>query len=186
MGKNFESECVGMRILSGTFKNRTLFSPKGGKTRPTSSKMRASVFNILQGLVEGADFLDVFAGSGAMGFEALSRGAASATFIERDAQAARCIRQNLKTLGINGKILQRDASLALKQLDKKYDIIYIDPPYDLEITPLLKLLPSLIKDGGSILVEQSSRVELDVSPLTLENKRTYGDSVLYFLSAELS
>ena len=186
MGKNFESECVGMRILSGTFKNRTLSSPKGGKTRPTSSKMRASVFNILQGLVEGADFLDVFAGSGAMGLEALSRGAASATFIERDAQAARCIRQNLKTLGINGKILQRDASLALKQLDKKYDIIYIDPPYDLEITPLLKLLPSLIKDGGSILVEQSSRVELDVSPLTLENKRTYGDSVLYFLSAELS
>jgi 16S rRNA (guanine966-N2)-methyltransferase len=148
--------------------------------------MRACVFNILHKIVEGADFLDVFAGSGAMGLEALSRGAASATFIELDTQATSCIRQNLKTLGINGKTLQRDAYLALKQLDKKYDIIYIDPPYELEITPLLELLPSSLKKGGSILVEQSSRIELDISLLTLESKHTYGDSALYFLSAKLS
>jgi len=171
-----------MRILAGIYKNRTLATPKGKQTRPTSSKMRGAVFNILQNQIEGAHCLDLFAGSGAMGLEALSRGAASATFIERDREAIRCIQQNLKTLGAEGTVIKADALNGLKRLDKQYDIIYVDPPYDLEITPLLERLPAVLAEGGMILLEQSRRAEVHPAELNLLERRDFGDSSLYFFS----
>lgn len=171
-----------MRILAGIYKNRILASPKGSQTRPTSSKMRASVFNILQNQIEGAHFLDLFAGSGAMGLEALSRGAASATFIERDREATRCIQQNLKTLDAEGTVIKADVTTGLKRLDQTYDIIYIDPPYDLDISSLIEILPKLLSEEGIILLEQRKQVEINGIGLQLFDKRLFGDSVLYFFS----
>lgn len=173
---------MGLKILSGIFKNHSLVSPKGSKTRPTSSRLRGSVFNILQGHVEGADFLDIFAGSGAMGLEALSRGAASVTFIEKNVKAVQCIRSNLKTLGIKGKVMLIDAFLGVKILKNRFDIIYLDPPYDLDIGPILELLPPILKKGGCVLLEQSSKTDVKTTFLKVNEKRIYGDSTLYLFS----
>ena len=171
-----------MKILSGLYKNHAIVSPKGSKTRPTSSKMRGSVFNILQHEIDGAHFLDLYAGSGAMGLEALSRGAASATFVDKDKEATRCIRQNLKALGIDAQVIQSDAISALKRLKSPFDIIYIDPPYELTIEPLLEKIGDHLFKNGTILVEQSSRVTLHVKSLHLMDKRLFGDSALYFFT----
>ncbi len=172
-----------MRILSGLYKNRQLKTPKGAKTRPTSSKTRGSVFDILQNRIDEAHFLDVFAGSGSMGIEALSRGAKSAVFIERDRLAAGCIRENLTNLGLTATVLQSDAESALKRLvkqKKQFDIIYIDPPYTLDIKPLLEKIPPLLAEGAVAILEQSKRTEIDFPLLELIEKRNIGDTTLYF------
>ena len=173
-----------MKILAGQYKNRLLKTPKGSTTRPTSSKVRGSVFDILQHQIEGARFLDLFAGSGSMGLEALSRGADSATFVESNRPAAHCIRDNLATLNIKAPILQMDAKAALKLLTKKqelFDIIYIDPPYDLNVSPLLDLLPPILAPGGLILLEQSKRATIETT-LAKVDERHFGDTLLIILN----
>ncbi len=175
-----------MRILSGLYKNRELKTPKGQKTRPTTSKIRGSVFDILQNQIQDVHFLDLFAGSGGMGIEALSRGAASATFVERDRAAASCIRENLQTLEIKAPLLQTDALTALRRLAKQnasFDIIYIDPPYDLNILTLLEHIPPLLAPQGLIILEQSKRTSIKTSSLTQIDERHFGDTSLYFFEA---
>ncbi len=172
-----------MRILAGQYKNREIKTPKGEKTRPTSSKVRGSVFDILQNHIENASFLDLFAGSGAMGLEALSRGAASSTFIEVDRAAADCIRKNLSHLGLSQNLFQQEASTAIKRLIKMgstFDIIYIDPPYAMEITPFLETLSPLLAKEGILLLEQSKRATVSPKTLTLYDQRHFGDTTLLF------
>lgn len=123
-----------MHIVAGIYKNRRLLTPKGNQTRPSASQLRESLFNICQNYIEGSRFLDLFAGSGAVGLEAMSRGASSATFVEKDREASQCIRKNAELLNIEKEvsIIQGDVFQALSKLESKgmtFDIIFADPPY---------------------------------------------------------
>lgn len=176
-----------MHILAGYLKHRELKAPRGDKTRPTSSKLRASIFDILQHSLPDARVLDIFAGSGAMGLEALSRGAASALFIEQDRNAAKCIKENISYLELSSKteLMQMDAFLAVKKLakaEKQFDLIYIDPPYSLDIAPLFDTVPSLLSTEGIVIVEQSKRSALEITSLKKADERKFGDTVVLFFS----
>jgi 16S rRNA (guanine966-N2)-methyltransferase len=123
-----------MRIIAGTHKNLILKTPKGLLTRPTASQLRETLFNICQGYVEGCRFLDLFAGSGAIGFEALSRGAASCTFVDKSRESLRCMQMNEKHFP-DGRatLICGDVLVVLRKFIKmrqQFDIIYVDPPYE--------------------------------------------------------
>ena len=123
-----------MRVVAGEFGGRKLVSPVGTSTRPTTDRVREAVFNALgsAGLVDGAIVADLFAGTGAVGIEALSRGAATCTFVERDRAALQALQENLDTLGLGdrSRVLRSDALLAAANLD--VDIAFADPPYDFD------------------------------------------------------
>lgn len=184
-----------MHIIAGTHKSRKIFSPKGDQTRPTSSKLREALFNICQQRIRGADFLDLFAGSGAMGLEALSRGARSAAFVEQDRHAFACIHRNLEALemGAQGIVYQGDVLKVLKNIQISrcfFDVIYADPPYGKKIagdyysTRLLQEIDrsALLAQGGIFFIEESDEwnsKEVSLEKLTLMEKRRFGDSHLY-------
>src|SRR3954471_21378967 len=122
-----------MRIIAGSRKGHRINAPQGRDTRPTSDRVRENVFNIV-GPLDDAKVLDLYAGSGAMGLEALSRGASRAVFVERDDAAARTIEQNLDKLRLSGTVLRRDAVTVLAgeaAAGRKYDLVLVDPPYDM-------------------------------------------------------
>ncbi len=178
-----------MRVASGFLKNRALKTPKGSSTRPTSEKLRQAVFNILQNRVIDATFLDLFAGSGAMGIEALSRGASHATFIENHPQALSCLKSNVKELELNSlaTVISFDATKALKKLIKNeasFDFIYVDPPYAEHALQesILTLIDnsSLLKQGGVLFVEVGGDRSLeDFENLKVIKKREVGCSTLF-------
>lgn len=187
-----------MHIISGNYKNRILKTPKGESTRPTSSRLRESVFNICQSYIEGAEFLDLFAGSGAMGFEALSRGAKSVFFVEKSRDAVRCIEQNKDILKVSPQVECRcgDVFSWIERLDKagrKFDIIYADPPYETPFkkegsvsygTHFLEMMDqlSLLKPGGTLFIEESVKGLLGTIPLStliLHSSREAGRSILH-------
>jgi 16S rRNA (guanine(966)-N(2))-methyltransferase RsmD len=123
-----------MRVIAGKYKSRKLEAPPGMQTRPTSDRLRETLFNVVSLLVADSVWLDLFAGSGAIGIEALSRGARSAYFVESASAAARTIRKNLHTLEINegADVIERDAVVALRMLDSQAvtcDFVFLDPPY---------------------------------------------------------
>lgn len=181
-----------MHIFSGKHKNRTIQAPKGLQVRPTSGRLREAVFNICQAYIEGALFLDVFAGSGAMGLEALSRGAAQATFIDSSKESIRHIQANIIDLGEeeHTKVLCGNAFLMLEKLEKQgqqFDIIYLDPPYDSFLqysTKILSMIDSskILKPNGVLFIEDSTasipRTEGLVT-LILKSSRNMGRSALH-------
>lgn len=148
---------MSLRIIAGTFKGRMLKAPKTTSTRPTQGMLREAVFNICQNEIGDARFLDLFAGSGAMAFEAISRGALHATLVEQNRPAVMCIKENAALLGCEAQmtILPMNATKALQTLTQegaKFDIVYIDPPYD---TPFdLDLLAPLLAHGATLFVEE--------------------------------
>ena len=170
-----------MRVIAGDYRGRRLQAPPGAATRPTSDRVREAAF-MLAGPVDGADVLDLFAGSGAMGLEALSRGAERATFVEGDARAAAVIQKNLDKLRLTGaRIVRADATRALAAeaaAGAKYDLVLVDPPYDSydSLQPMLaRYLPTLLADDGIVLVETSKRMQPEL-PLELVKSRTYGSA----------
>ena len=171
-----------MRIVAGSRKGHRIEAPKGVVTRPTGDRVREAVFSIV-GSVEGATVLDLFAGSGAMGLEALSRGAAHADFVERDARACRVIAENAAKLGLadSTQVIRGDAARVLRDAatrGTRYDLVLVDAPYEewpsLE-APLGELLPEALADGGLVVVETSSKIE-PVVPLALVTSRRYGSA----------
>src|SRR5436189_1519197 len=114
-----------MRVVAGRFKGRTLHAPRGRSTRPTSDKVREALFSVL-GDVEGLRVLDLFAGTGALGIEALSRGAADAAFVDTDTTA---VQRNLDAIGHDAAVHRRDAMRFLANADARYDLVFLDPPY---------------------------------------------------------
>jgi 16S rRNA (guanine966-N2)-methyltransferase len=153
-----------VRIISGSRKGHTIQAPVGRGTRPTSDRVRESIFNIL-GPVDDATVLDLYAGSGAMGLEALSRGAASAVFVERDPDAIRAIERNLDKLRLRGTVLRQDAIAVLAGEKRKYDLVFVDPPYEMyaDLEPqLARYLPSVVAEDGVVVVETVARVEPDL------------------------
>ena len=170
-----------MRIVAGSRRGHRIAAPKGVVTRPTSDRVREAVFSIV-GSVEGAATLDLFAGSGAMGLEALSRGAASCVFVERDREAARVIQSNLEKVGLTGAVVvHRDAASALRDdhaHGRRYDLVLVDPPYDeweRHATTLSELLPGVLAEHALVVVETSDHVEPGL-PLDLVTTRRYGSA----------
>jgi len=167
-----------MRIIAGTHRGHTIYAPKGRDTRPTSDRVRENVFNIL-GAVDGAVVLDLYAGSGAMGLEALSRGAARAVFVERDRDAVRAIERNLDKLRLSATVLRQEAVTALAAeaaSGRKYDLVLVDPPYEMysDIEPqLARYLPALLADDGVVVVETDARLEPSL-PFEQRTSRKYG------------
>ena len=170
-----------MRIVAGSRKGHRIAAPKGVVTRPTGDRVREAVFSII-GPVEGARVLDLFAGSGALGLEALSRGATSCVFVERDRQAAVVIRANLAKLRLTGAVvLDRTVVAALREerdRGRRYDLVLADPPYEEwreQERAIAELVPGLLADDALVVVETSEHVEPDL-PLDLVTTRRYGSA----------
>jgi len=166
-----------VRIIAGSRKGHTIVAPKGPDTRPTSDRVRENVFNIL-GPVDGASVLDLYAGSGAMGLEALSRGAELAVFVDDDRDAVRAIERNLDTLRLRATVLCRDAIGVLSAEKRKYDLVLVDPPYAVypDIEPqLARYLPAVLGDDGVVVLETDARTRPEL-PLTERTSRKYGQT----------
>ena len=185
-----------MRIISGTSKGRKLVTPRGYSLRPTSDRMKESIFNILGKEVEDKVVLDLFAGTGNLGIEALSRGAKKAFFVETGRQALQLIQKNLARCGVEGQseIVPEDTTRAIGMLKQKrevFDLILIDPPYGKGMVQktLERLNSQKIYHEGSILVVQHDRRE-PVSETTgrwnLFRQRRMGDTLISFLTPRLS
>lgn len=182
-----------MRIIAGSRRGAKIFAPKGRSTRPTGDRIREAAFRLI-GPVEGARVLDLFAGSGAMGLEALSRGAARAVFVESDRDACRAIERNLAKLDLKGveivcddvgRVLADSSAGAGGAAGRRYDLILVDPPYEdyLELQKMLaKYIPRLIEPNGLVVVETSSKIEPDL-PLPLRTSRRYGSARLTLFEA---
>lgn len=168
-----------MRVVAGEYGSRRLKAPPGAATRPTADRVREALFSIL-GPAAGLTVLDLYAGSGALGIEALSRGAVRAVFVESSRAAVSVIDENLTSLGAdNGEIIQRDALDWLGSTDDRgFDLIFCDPPYDsaAEIAQTLtELLPRVAAPQALIVTESSKRNPLTLA-LPLADERTYGDT----------
>jgi 16S rRNA (guanine966-N2)-methyltransferase len=166
-----------VRIIAGSCKGARIFAPKGLDTRPTSDRVREAAFNLI-GPVDGAAVLDLYAGSGAMGFEALSRGSASAVFVESDRDACRTIQRNLAKLDLQGvEVVCRDVLRFLAAERRRFDLILVDPPYELVESLAMRLavyLPQVLAENGLVVLESSSRLEPQLPPLELRASRRYG------------
>jgi 16S rRNA (guanine966-N2)-methyltransferase len=167
-----------MRVIAGTHRGRRIAAPKGEETRPTSDRVRENAFNLI-GPVDDADVLDLFAGSGALGIEALSRGAASATFVEKDRGACRVINANLDSLDLRGTVLQQDAVRAVTSERRTYDLILCDPPYGYDHAKITPHLARLLNDDGLLVYESSGREDPpEVPGLGQRTSRKYGSTRL--------
>lgn len=169
-----------MRVIAGELGGRRLRSARGGATRPTAERVREALFSML-GPLEGAVVLDLFAGSGALGIEALSRGAASATFVERSPQALAALRANLVALELNerARVIAGDALGALRANDK-YDLVFLDPPYAMAAAlaaALSRELPGVLRAGARVVSESDRRGPLELA-LALSRERRYGDTLI--------
>ena len=170
-----------MRVIAGSRKGHTISAPRGRDTRPTSDRVRENVFNLV-GPLEDARVLDLFAGSGALGIEALSRGAASVVFVERDGDAVRTIERNLDRLRLTGaRVVHDDVVRTIAQeatAGAKYDLVLVDPPYGMLTEIQLRLarhLPPLLAAEGLLVVETDARTEPEL-PLTVRTSRKYGQT----------
>ena len=144
-----------MRVITGSARGRRLKTPEGQDIRPTTDNVKESVFNILQFDIEGRRVLDLFAGTGQLGIECLSRGAREAVFVDSDREAVKIVRENLKTCGFSAPVLQQDALSYLNGCGK-FDLIFVDPPYDAGLyEAVLEKINSvdILSDGGIILCE---------------------------------
>jgi len=173
-----------LRVIAGQFKGQLILAPDNVSTRPTTGRFRESFFNICQTTLKESSFLDIFAGSGAMGIEALSRGAAFATFIESDKKALSCIKKNLFSLSLQSqsRIYPLDVLKALRQLEKKkemFTLIYCDPPYSLSLDTLKEVvekgLNTLEEEGRFFLEFGQDLKDFSIIPKTV---RKMGKSYL--------
>jgi 16S rRNA (guanine966-N2)-methyltransferase len=169
-----------VRIVAGSRKGHRIEAPKGPDTRPTGDRVREAVFSLI-GSVEGAAVLDLYAGSGAMGLEALSRGASSCVFVERNREACRVIERNLEKLRLTGEVVQREVSVHLRDEQaraRQYDLVLADPPYGewaRVAAPLAELVPRVLAPDAAVVIETSWDVEPEL-PLDLVTTRRYGSA----------
>ena len=177
-----------MRVIAGRYGGRRLKAPPGRATRPTSDRVSEALFSML-GDIENTTVLDLFAGTGALGIEALSRGAREAVFVERDAAALQALQDNLAALGLQeptAMVHRADAARALhtaRERDETYDLIFVDPPYGKAQAwerELSVALPPLLAPAGRVVVESDRRMPLGLKTLETgqEQQRRYGDTTI--------
>jgi 16S rRNA (guanine(966)-N(2))-methyltransferase RsmD len=183
-----------MRIIGGELRGRVVRLPAGSRIRPTADRVKESLFNILHS-VEGASFLDLFAGSGNVGLEALSRGARFATFVEKDIRLVHALQESLVQLGFaaRAEVIAADAERGLGRLvqrGNRFDIIFTDPPYDQGLVLETLAWPDMRKaltENGIIVLQHSAREKpdgLQAQPWVVADQRRYGDTVLTFLKGK--
>ena len=174
-----------MRIVGGSRRGARIFAPKGRDTRPTSDRVREAAFGIL-GAVDDLAVLDLFAGSGALGLEALSRGAASATFVESDPAALEAIERNLAKLELEGaRVVRSDVVKHLAGTTDRYDLVFLDPPYEMVESlrmPLAEHLPRVLAEGGFVVFETAAGSQPEL-PLSVHSTRRHGSAQLTVFEA---
>lgn len=181
-----------MRIISGKARGRRLTAPKGFATRPTSDRVKEAIFNVLSAKIAGSSVIDVFAGTGGLGIEALSRGAAHAIFIEKKREAWSVVKKNLAITGFNNcaQVFLGDFTFVLPRLKEKSDLVFLDPPYNQGlIQPAVSLIIGLdlLKEDGVIIIETNSKLKEhpQSEKITLGKEYLYGDTaVLYYQYCE--
>ncbi len=178
-----------MRIIAGSAKGRLLYGPKSDRIRPALDKVKGAIFNILYD-VSDLKVLDVFAGTGSVGLEALSRGASSCTFIDRLPEALTLLRRNIERCGFeaSAQILKLEVPRELRRAQKfgPFDLIFVDPPYDKNlVNPSLEGVARerLLAPGGKIIVEHTPREGIEeIGGLKITDRREYGQTVISFLT----
>ena len=181
-----------MRIIAGEYRSRPLSAPKGMSTRPTLDQTREALFNILQGRTDGARFLDLYAGSGAVALEAVSRGASLAVMCDQSRAACACIRQNIRNLGCEDRVrlLEMPDARAMELLRRdgeRFDLIYLDPPYVMELTGVLaQLVEARLLDEGGLVIAEHDAKHSPAAPkgMVLSRRKQYRDTVLSFYQWE--
>jgi 16S rRNA (guanine(966)-N(2))-methyltransferase RsmD len=172
-----------MRVVAGAYGGRRLVAPDGSATRPTSDRVREALFSVLGASVQGARVLDLFAGSGALGIEALSRGAASAVFVDRAPRAIAAVRANLAALAIDADVRRIEARAWLRTASTRseaYDLVFLDPPYRRAAElgrELSEGLAAVLAPGARVVSESDRRDPLELD-LPLADERRYGDTVI--------
>ncbi|UCD18648.1 MAG: 16S rRNA (guanine(966)-N(2))-methyltransferase RsmD [Candidatus Zixiibacteriota bacterium] len=179
-----------MRVTGGRYRGRLLKTSPGLQARPTADKTRQAIFNILMKDVENKMVLDLFAGSGSLGIEALSRGAESALFVESGRPQVHVIRENLTMLGLDAEVIERDCRSACRYLAKvgrKFDLIFADPPYR-EYAPLqivdLVTHYDLLAPGGFLIIEHKSRQETATEKMAVLKQRRFGQTEVTFYGSK--
>lgn len=177
-----------MRVITGSARGRRLKTPENYDIRPTTDNVKESLFNILQFDIEGRRVLDLFAGTGQLGIECLSRGAAKAVFVDQDREAVRIVKENLKACGFSAPVLQSDA-LRFLNTGGEYDLIFVDPPYDSELyEAVLERINSVdnLSDGGIIICEARRERQLPAmrAPYIKGREYTYGKVKLCLYTKE--
>jgi 16S rRNA (guanine966-N2)-methyltransferase len=172
-----------MRVIAGRYGGRRLEAPAGAGTRPTADRVREALFSILGARVDGARVLDLFAGAGTLGLEALSRGATAATFVERAPRALAALRANVAALGADAEVVRAEALRWLRGASRsarQYDLVFLDPPYrraaDLG-AQLSALLPPVLAPGALVVAESDRRSPLELT-FTATDERRYGDTLI--------
>ena len=170
-----------MRIIAGAAKGRKLDAPKSG-TRPMTGRARESIFSVLSKRVRDARILDLYAGSGSLGLEAISRGAAEVVFVERGRQAAATLERNIDRVGLGGRVRRSNVMQFLRAETARYDVVFVDPPYaddDQEVRRVLELIEPVLDLDGIVVLHRQLRS--DVQPpefLHTVDERRYGDAVV--------
>lgn len=173
-----------VRIIGGEWRSRRIAVPAGTTVRPTPDRVRETVFNWLRDRVDGARCLDLYAGTGVLGFEALSRGAAEAVFVERDPMLVAALREHAATLGASARIVRQDAEAFLHgTVAAPFDVVFLDPPYERPIEPLLGLLPRWLKVTSVVYVERPRAAGLPDVPAASWAKRSHAGAIEYGLLA---
>ena len=177
-----------MRIITGLAKGRRLAAPRGGGTRPMTDRAKEGVFSSLGASVAGARVLDLFAGSGSLGLEALSRGAAEAVFVERARPALAALRANLATVGLGGRVVAADVDAYLDAAAGPFDLAFVDPPYALSLASvertLGKLAPRLAAGAVVVLHRRAGEGPGPLPGLAVIDRRRYGDTEITRLVKE--
>jgi len=172
-----------VRVIAGSYRGRTLKAPPGESTRPTSDRVREALFSILGDRIREAEVLDLFAGSGALGLEALSRGARHATFVDEDPKAIAAVKANLDAVKAVADVRRGDALRFLSGASGRgaqYDLVFLDPPYRLaeRLAPSLsEALPAVLAPGAVAVAESDRRTPLTLD-LTLHDERRYGETLI--------
>ena len=172
-----------MRIIGGEARGRRLTSPEGLSTRPMTDRVREAIFNILAWDIADLDVLDLYAGVGTLGLEALSRGAASAVFVENDRGAGKVLQANIDHVGLGGSLQVSDVSRYLERTAARFDLVFVDPPYPLEspdVSAVLHQISPVLRDNGLVLLHRRRGEPVPESPWELVDERQYGGAQLWF------
>ena len=172
-----------MRVDSGKFKGRKLIENKFEHIRPTTDKVRQALFTKLQFFLPESKVLDLFCGTGALGIEALSRGASEVIFVDKDSRSVKMTKDNLKALGVTAKVIRCDALIYLDKCKEKFDLIILDPPYKSGLyEKVVPKLYNLLEDDGIIVCEHDKNDTFDYSPFVIYDEKRYGNTMLTYLS----
>jgi 16S rRNA (guanine966-N2)-methyltransferase len=171
-----------VRIIAGEWRGRRIPIAVGTDVRPTPDRVRETLFNWLMEAIPGARCLDLYAGTGALGFEALSRGASEACFVEQDRQLSAALTEQAKVFDVRPQIVRQDAASLLRgRPPVRFDVVFLDPPYSLPVEPLLELMPAWLSDGAVVYVERPAAPGLPDVPGASWWKRSRAGAVEYGL-----